>query len=128
MTWSDNISRPIIFTITLLVILLIVTYDYRNSTIVTAIIKAVIFAPSYYFAAAAFVLVAGKWWAERRRRHLSRPLRTEVSVNTQPVRAEDLPTPIDETSNAFTIYNTPPTRHPHRFVTLADLELGHTRS
>ena len=122
MSWHDTISKPITYTIIILVILIVITYDYRNSTFVTAIVKAALLAPSYYFAAAAFVLVVGRYLQKRRREHLRRPTRDTPYYQPAP-RQQDLLTPIDQPSNAFSTYRTPPVPQ-GRFVTLADLEQG----
>lgn len=118
MSWHEIVSRPLTYTLIILIVLIVITYDYRNSTIVTAIIKAALFAPSYYFAAAAFVLVVGKYLKKRRREYLRRPVQALPHVT----RTQDLPTPIDQPSNAFSVYTTPPLPQYRKFVTLEDLE------
>lgn len=123
MSWHERISQPITYTLIILLLLIVITYDYRNSTIVTAILKAALFAPSYYFAAAAFVLVVGRYLKKRRREHLRRPQR---DVPFHAPRQQELPTPIDQPSNAFTVFTTPPLPQYRKFVTLEDLERTHS--
>lgn len=125
MTWHDIVSRPVTYTLVILLVLIVITYDYQNSTFVTAILKAVILAPSYYFAAAAFVLVAGKYYRQKVKERRTLPVREVISIPAP--RQQDLPTPVDQPSNAFSVYTTPPLPQYRRFVTLEDLEKSSSR-